>query len=367
MLIGITLAMLSTKADDLLEAMDVSTLTAAFFWLYFLCATQDIAVDGWAITMLSSRNVGWQSTCNSMGQIIGSTASFLGYFKGTISIGQTLGLWSGAFIVTTLVVAIFKSERPDHDIDPVAKVYREIWAVMKLPNVRSLALIFLTWKIPFCATDSIAGLRLQKQGVTKETMASLSSYMTFVSLFISGWVSKHVTGANPMAIGMKVYLPRVLYGGVAAAVVYFTPPTEQQDYKYVAVLFCCVCFHTFVSQVMFVAQMSLVSRVADPRIGGTYMTLLNTLGNIGGTWTQTIAFPATQALTVGGVDGYYVLTALCMLCGFAWSSVGTPKMLALQKLPTESWRLEACKDRSSRGPTTTTTRATTTKTTRKSA
>ena len=30
----------ASEADDLLEAMDVSTLTAAFFWLYFLCATQ---------------------------------------------------------------------------------------------------------------------------------------------------------------------------------------------------------------------------------------------------------------------------------------------------------------------------------------
>ena len=27
---------------------------------------------------------------------------------------------------------------------------------------------------------------------------------------------------------------------------------------------------------------------------------------------------------VGGVDGYYVLTAFCLLCGLAWSSVGTP-------------------------------------------
>merc|ERR1719235_1698078 len=170
-------------------------------------------------------------------------------------------------------------------------------------------------------------------------MASLASYMTVVNLAVSGWVTKHVTGATPMTFGMKVYLPRVLFGGVAAVVVYLTPPTEEQDWKYVSVLFCCLCFNTFVSQVMFVAQLGLISRVADPRIGGTYMTLLNTVGNIGGTWTQTIAFPATQYLSMFGVDGYYVLTALCMASGFGWSAVGTPRMLALQRLPTESWRL----------------------------
>ena len=38
----------------------VRPLTGFFFALYFLCATQDIAVDGWALTMLSAKNAGWQ-------------------------------------------------------------------------------------------------------------------------------------------------------------------------------------------------------------------------------------------------------------------------------------------------------------------
>ena len=74
---------------------DVKTLTGYFLVLYFLMATQvlqilynffyynelfdkiriffnkkDIAVDGWAITMLSSENVGHASTCNSIGYFI---------------------------------------------------------------------------------------------------------------------------------------------------------------------------------------------------------------------------------------------------------------------------------------------------------
>jgi hypothetical protein len=36
----------------------VSTLTAFFLLLVMLAATQDIAVDGWALTLLSERNVG---------------------------------------------------------------------------------------------------------------------------------------------------------------------------------------------------------------------------------------------------------------------------------------------------------------------
>ena len=42
-----------------------------FLPLNFLAATQDIAVDGWALTMLSRKNVGYASTCNVVGQTIG--------------------------------------------------------------------------------------------------------------------------------------------------------------------------------------------------------------------------------------------------------------------------------------------------------
>ncbi len=46
-------------------------MTGIFFMFTFLAATQDIAVDGWALTMLSKENVSWASTCNSVGQTAG--------------------------------------------------------------------------------------------------------------------------------------------------------------------------------------------------------------------------------------------------------------------------------------------------------
>jgi MFS transporter, PAT family, solute carrier family 33 (acetyl-CoA transportor), member 1 len=49
----------------------VGVLTTFFLFLYFLMATQDIVVDGWALTMLSPKNVGYASVCNSIGQSCG--------------------------------------------------------------------------------------------------------------------------------------------------------------------------------------------------------------------------------------------------------------------------------------------------------
>eukprot|EP01047_Picozoa_sp_COSAG01_P038144 COSAG01_NODE_3078_length_6628_cov_30.180885_3_plen_94_part_00 len=37
---------------------------------------------------------------------------------------------------------------------------------------------------------------------------------------------------------------------------------------------------------MFTAQMEFFAGIADPRIGGTYMTLLNTIANLGNTWPK---------------------------------------------------------------------------------
>merc|ERR1719447_2672977 len=57
-LIGVTMMVLSYKVDYYLGDGDdkaepnVTILTAMFFFLNFLAATQDIAVDGWALTML---------------------------------------------------------------------------------------------------------------------------------------------------------------------------------------------------------------------------------------------------------------------------------------------------------------------------
>ena len=54
-LLGFLMLFLSTKVDDYLDSAvspNVKMLTIAFFMLNFLAATQDIAVDGWALTML---------------------------------------------------------------------------------------------------------------------------------------------------------------------------------------------------------------------------------------------------------------------------------------------------------------------------
>lgn len=48
---------------------------------------------------------------------------------------------------------------------------------------------------------------------------------------------------------------------------------------------------------MFVAVMAFFARISDPLFGGTNMTLLNTLSNLGSAWANTAALWATDILT----------------------------------------------------------------------
>ncbi|VDM95605.1 unnamed protein product, partial [Onchocerca ochengi] len=102
-LIGIFMLLLSYKVSGIMGDDDtgklvypkppsVFLLMLSFLPLNFLAATQDIAVDGWALTMLSRENVGLASTCNAAGQTVGfflgnvmfltlDSASFANHFR----------------------------------------------------------------------------------------------------------------------------------------------------------------------------------------------------------------------------------------------------------------------------------------------
>jgi len=48
---------------------------------------------------------------------------------------------------------------------------------------------------------------------------------------------------------------------------------------------------------MFVALLAFYSKISDPRFGGTYMTLLNTLSNLGNSWSTFTVLKIVDLLT----------------------------------------------------------------------
>jgi PAT family acetyl-CoA transporter-like MFS transporter 1 len=187
------------------QTFHVQGVTAFFLILYALMATQDIAVDGWALTMLSKQNRGRGPVCNSVGQNIGYFISFVGFLalndvescnalwrpllglpqnltRGMVSLGgfmQTMGYF---MLVVTTLVALLKRETDEQSRDNrsssfhneteallvngdetendeldasklgLKETYHRLWAVCKLPAVRWLFLILFTYRLPTALT-----------------------------------------------------------------------------------------------------------------------------------------------------------------------------------------------------------------------
>ena len=132
---------------------------------------------------------------------------------------------------------------------------------------------------------------------------------------------------------------------------------------YYFVIIVAYSFHQVSVYSMFVAAMSFHAKISDPAIGGTYMTLLNTLANLGGNWPSTLALWLIDYFTLKKckltdlycgndeticdlntgdlcdkyLDGYYIETAICILIGFAWLFWGRSKLNRLQRLPLRYW------------------------------
>jgi len=367
-LIGLTMLVLSYNVDFYLgdgsesSTPNITILTAMFFFLNFLAATQDIAVDGWALTMLQRHNVGYASTCNSVGQTAGY---FMGYVffmalesYGLVTLSGFLQFWSFTFMIATTLVAVFKSETGDvsNTDEPdlgVVETYKLLFDIIRLKVMPTTIAMLLTSKIGFAAADAATGLKLVEAGVPKDKLAMLAIPMMPLQIVLPWIISKYTAGPRPMDVFVKAIPARLILCLVMAGLVYITPSFKAEDGSFPIEYFFLVVAVYAVYQVtlysMFVAIMAFFAKVSDPAVGGTYMTLLNTVTNLGGNWPSTLALWMVDPLTTkqcvnsnstelnlcsesaevelctntGGtcdvqVDGYYVECGVCFFIGMAW-------------------------------------------------
>ena len=139
-------------------APDVPSLTIMFSVLFFLAATQDIAVDGWALTMLKPINVGFAATCNMLGQQLGRVVGYTVFTTleagGSLDTAQFMLLWGVLFLLTTTAIAVFKKEEtiseiqertgdgpsPELELSPL-QAYKMLWRIIVSPRMYIIIII----------------------------------------------------------------------------------------------------------------------------------------------------------------------------------------------------------------------------------
>lgn len=406
-LIGIFMLVLSYKVAEIMgddsegsKAPNVLFLMLVFLPLNFLAATQDIAVDGWALTILSRKNVGYASTCNAVGQTAGyflgnvvyltlDSADFANRFfrtepkpYGLVSLSGFVFFWGWVFLITTTLVLIFKKE-VDHSIQPaeegeeiqlgIIQTYTVLWKIMRLKPMLWMLVVLLTGKFAFAATDGITGLKLIGMGMPKDKLSSMAVFLTPLQILLPWMIGKYTAGPRPLNVFLLAYPYRIFMGGIFAALVWWTPSFKQPEGDFPLILYAiwvvAYCFHQVASYCMFVSMMAFNAQISDPKIGGTYMTLLNTLNNLGGNWPVTLILSLTDYFTFKNcvakgtksilyscntkaladqcsksgdvcelaVDGYYIAVALCSVIGLVWYKALFPRIKYFQKLPRKDW------------------------------
>ncbi|KAK3110167.1 hypothetical protein LTR53_015823 [Teratosphaeriaceae sp. CCFEE 6253] len=377
--------------------------TGWWFGLVFMCATQDIAVDGWALTLLSPTNLSYASTAQTVGLTAGHFLSYTvflalsspdftnKYFRspaaaqpyGLMTLNSYLQFWGWAYILVTLGLAVLKREDRARDKgEGVWGVYKVMGGILKLRNIQIFILIHLIAKIGFQANDAVTNLKLLDKGFSQEDLA-LTVLIDFpFEIALGYYAGKWSEQYRPVTVWTWAFVGR-LAAAVFAQLVVMAFPVGGTTTWYLGVVIVEHVFSTFMSTVMFVSISAFHAKIADPVIGGTYMTLLATVSNLGGTFPRffvlkfvdmfsvatcvppekaplaadlkgpliTQAFSCVleaekhRCLNGGGVcdvrrDGYYIVNILCVVFGVVtfWGFI-KPKALQLQNLPMRAWRL----------------------------
>ncbi|KAF2727362.1 hypothetical protein EJ04DRAFT_451469 [Polyplosphaeria fusca] len=384
------------------EGSGIWDFTFWWFALVFLCATQDIAVDGWALTLLSNENLSYASTAQTVGLTAGHFLSYTVFLAfnsadftnkwfrpangqletGLMTLDGYLKFWGWFYLFVTFGLAVMKREERTKNTDGIAEVYKIMWGILKLKNIQTFIVIHLIAKIGFQANDAVTSLKLIDKGFSQEDLA-LTILIDFpFEIGLGYYIGKWCQTYPPMHIWCWAFVGRLAAAGFAQFVVSIFPSGGTTTW-YLLLVICEHVLSTFMNTVMFVAVSAFHAKISDPVIGGTYMTLLATVSNLGGTFPRYFVLKFVDIFTVatceppttppkaellkgdlvtqafscaleadkhrcrdgGGhcnvtTDGYYVMNIICIIIGIVtfWGFI-KPAVMRIQALPLRAWRL----------------------------
>ena len=302
---GLSMVYLGSHVDVMMAGAEESesavwSFTAWWFLLVFLCATQDIAVDGWAISLLSVQNIAYASTAQSVGLTAGSFLSYTVFLalqapefankwlrgpndqdleNGLITLGGYITLFGWVYLVVTACLTVLKREEKTREKDGIIDVYRSMWSILKLKPILTIIVIHLIAKLGFITNESVTNLKLLDKGFGQANMALVVLIDFPFELGLGYYAGKWSTEYGPLRLWCWAFIARLGAAVWAQITIYIYPlgyPRDTVPLWYMLVVIAEHIYTTFMGTVMFVAVAAFHARIADPTIGGTYMTLLAT-------------------------------------------------------------------------------------------
>ncbi|UJR26029.1 hypothetical protein I4U23_007375 [Adineta vaga] len=359
--LGLALIVLSFYIDTLINNLHVIPLTILVFIVLFFTASQDICVDGWALTLFASTNVIWQSTSQTIGQTFGRFlgSSFLLTFEsanftneyirqplsistkdtGLFTLAQFVRFWGIAFLVVTCLIAIVFRQRPSNQ-DNVEKklklleIYLSIFKILKKRCMLELVFILLVSPFGYAATYFLTNLALVNNGMSRETLGLITMPIILVKILVPLILSQT---HRPLIWFARLYPPRLIISILIGVYVFFTPQLIKYPHVFYSVLITLFVINETIIYLQLVARVGFYAQVSELRIGGTYMTLVSTLGNIGQTVSNSAATYVADWLPKQ--HAYSIEVIGCTMIGIIFLLITWRMMHRLQTLPIHKWHL----------------------------
>ena len=142
---------------------------------------------------------------------------------------------------------------------------------------------------------------------------------------------------QPLTWFSRSYVLYLISGLPIAAYVYFTPHIIYSNYYYLFLVLLLTC-NEFIRVLRFTAQVGFFASISEPRIGGTYMTLLATLHNLGFSINSSLVLYAASLLPKQ--YAYIIAVISCTIFGVIWLVFSFRTLKRLENQPITEWYLK---------------------------
>lgn len=343
---------LGFEIDNLIIDKNVYFLTLIGFLMVSSAAIQDIAVDGWNLTLLRNKNLGWGVVSQSVGQSIGilfggnvliqlSSKNFCNDYLYSepsetplLTINTFFRIFGLLIIFINIYVHLKCKER-----NPVIRkkrprlldLIKELKGFYYNKNLRFYVIFLLTWKIGFASIVNTAELNLIKQGFPKETIITISTFLIPLNFIFSFLIGKYVRIGQEMTFFLCFWLISFFNNIFFYILVIFYSHIPKALFTFLFAIACLV--GEGISNAISVTQGGFTSRISDEDVGGTYLTFLNSMSNFGTLGAGSLAF-----FMVDSFD--YNLVVFCSWLFLVIYFLGLKKkILNMEKIKKREWNL----------------------------
>jgi len=171
-------------------------------------------------------------------------------------------------------------------------------------------------------------------GMSRDTYGLITMPLILVKVIVPLILSQT---NRPLIWFARLYPPRLLICVLIGIYIFFTSQLIKFPYIFYPILMTLFVIHETIIYLQLVARVGFYAQVSEPRIGGTYMTLVSTVGNIG----QSVSSSAVLYLAdlLPKKHAYSIEVAGCTVIGIVWLLFTWRMMHRLQALPINEWYL----------------------------